>query len=187
MKKIWIALVRLMGWRFELPDQTARPEVGRCVFVVAPHTSALDYMVGTAYLWLLDVNGKVFIKKEFFRWPLGGLLRRLGAISIDRGNRHNGMVEQAVAEFSKGGKLAIAITPEGTRKPVHRWKRGFWEIAHRAQVPIIPAFIDFGRKTISIGEAIATTDDAEADILRVRRLYKKEMGRHPEKFIEVEY
>lgn len=185
MKKLWIAIVKLCGWRFELPDQKERPEVQRCVFVVAPHTSVSDYTVGTAYLWQLDVNGKVFIKKEFFRWPLGPLLRRLGAISIDRGNRHNGMVDRAVAEFAKGGKLAITITPEGTRKPVRRWKRGFWEIAHRAQVPIIPAFIDFSRKTISLGPAIYTTDDAEADILRVRRLFHKEMGKYPERFVEV--
>lgn len=186
MKKIWILITKIGGWKFILPEKGSRPEIQRCVFATAPHTSVADYLVGTAYLWSLGVNGRIFIKKEFFWGPLGPLLRHLGAISIDRGNRKNDMVGAAVHEFAKGEGLAIAITPEGTRKPVNRWKRGFWEIAHQAQVPIVPAFLDFGKRQVSIGEAIWTTDDAEADILKIRRLYKKEMAKHPEQFIEVD-
>ena len=185
MKHIIIALVKLCGWRLLLPAPGTRPELQRCVFATAPHTAVSDFLVGAAFLWSLGVNGKIFIKKEFFRWPLGPILRHLGAISIDRGNRHNDMVGTAVREFAKGGSLAIAITPEGTRKPVRRWKRGFWEIAHQANVPIVPAFLDFGRKEVRIGEAVWTTDDAEADIRNIRRLYKKEMAKRPENFIEV--
>ena len=186
MKHIIIALVKLCGWRLLLPAPGTRPELQRCVFATAPHTAVSDFLVGAAFLWSLGVNGKIFIKKEFFRWPLGPILRRLGAISIDRGNRHNDMVGTAVREFAKGGSLAIAITPEGTRKPVRRWKRGFWEIAHQANVPIVPAFLDFGRKEVRIGEAVWTTDDAEADIRNIRRLYKKEMAKRPAQFIEIE-
>ncbi len=187
MKRLLIAIVKLCGWKLLLPAPGSRPELQRCVFAVAPHTAMADFFVGAAYLWSLDVNGTIFIKKEFFRWPLGPILRRLGAISIDRGNRHNDMVGTAVREFAKGGGLAIAITPEGTRKPVRRWKRGFWEIAHRAGVPIVPAFLDFSRKEIRIGEAFYTTDDPEADILAIRRLYRKEMAKRPENFVEIRY
>ena len=109
-----------------------------------------------------------------------------GCIPIDRGNRHNGMIESAVREFAKEGTFSIAITPEATRKPVRRWKRGFWEIAHQAGVPIVPAFMDFRKKEISLGEAIWTTDDYDADLLKVRRLYKKEMAKYPDMFIEVD-
>ena len=186
MKKIWILIAKIGGWKFILPEKGSRPELNRCVFATAPHTSVADYLVGTAYLWQLDVNGHIFIKKEFFKWPLSPLLRHLGAISIDRGNRKNDMVGAAVAEFAKGGSFALAITPEGTRKPTKRWKRGFWEIAHQAGVPIVPAFLDFSRREISIGEAIWTTDDCEADILKIRRLYKKEMAKVPENFIEAD-
>jgi 1-acyl-sn-glycerol-3-phosphate acyltransferase len=167
-------------------DVTERPEVLHCVVAVAPHTSIADFLVGPAMLFKAGANPRIFIKKEFFWGPLGPLLRHLGAISIDRGNRKNDMVGAAVHEFAKGDGLAIAITPEGTRKPVKRWKRGFWEIAHQAQVPIVPAFLDFGKRQISIGEAIWTTDDAEADILKIRSLYRKEMAKHPEQFIEVD-
>ena len=96
------------------------------------------------------------------------------------------MVGAAVKEFAKGEPLSIAITPEGSRKPVHRWKRGFWEIAHQAGVPIVPAFLDFRNKKIYLGETMWTTDDHEADIQKVRSLFKKEMAKRPENFIEVE-
>lgn len=186
MKRIWISIVKLCGWRLLLPEPGTRPELQRCVFVVAPHTAVADYLVGSAYLWQVASNGRVFIKKEFFKGPIGPLLRRLGAVSIDRGNRHNDMVGTAVREFAKGGPLSVVITPEGTRKPVKRWKRGFWEIAHQAGVPIVPAYIDFGKKEIGIFDSMMPTDDFEADLRRIRSLYRKEMARHPEMFVEIE-
>lgn len=185
IKRIWIRVVKLFGWRLILPEEGTRPEMERCVFVVAPHTSSLDFTVGATYLWLCCSNGKVFIKSEFFRWPLGWLLRKLGGISVDRGNRKNDMVGTAVREFAKGEPLSIAITPEATRKPVKRWKRGFWEIAHQAGVPIVPTYVDFKRKEIGAFDTIWTSDDYEADLLKVRKLYRKEIAKYPEKFIEV--
>ncbi len=184
MKKIWIAIVKMLGWDFRLPEPGSRPELERCVFAVAPHTAVSDFLIGAAYLWSLDTNGHIFIKKEFFVWPIGGLLRKLGGIPIDRGNRKNDMIGRAVAEFAKGGKFSLAITPEGTRKPVKRWKRGFWEIAHQAGVPIVPACIDFGRKRIWLEEAIWTTDNYEADVARVRRYFRAEMAKRPGQFVE---
>ena len=185
MRHIWIAIVKLLGWRFHLPEPGSRPEIGRCVFVVAPHTAISDFTIGAAYLWSLDVNGHIFIKKEFFRWPVKGLMLRNGCIPIDRGNRHNDMIGTAVREFAKGETFTIAITPEGTRKPVRRWKRGFWEIARQAGVPIVPACIDFSKKEIWLEEAIWPTDDYEADLRRVRSYFRAEMAKHPEGFVDV--
>ena len=186
MKRIWIAIVRLCGWRMLLPEAGTRPELRRCVFAVAPHTAVSDFLVGAAYLWALDVNGHIFIKKEFFRWPLGGVLRRLGAIPIDRGNRKNDMVGAAVREFAKGGTFSLAITPEATRKPVHRWKRGFWEIARRAGVPIVPAYIDFGHKEIGLFETVWPTEDFESDVRRIHALYRSDMAKRPKQFVEAD-
>ena len=186
MRRIWIALVKLCGWRFELPAVGERPELQRCVFAVAPHTSSADFMVGAAYLWALNVNGHIFIKKEFFRWPLGGLLRRLGAIPVDRGNRHNNIISNAVAEFARGNTFTLAITPEGTRKPTSHWKRGFWEIAHQAGVPIVPACIDFSHKRIWLEQAITPSDNFQADLQRVRSCFRSSMAKHPDHFIEAD-
>ena len=107
MRKIWIAIVKLSGWKLHLPDMDKRPELRRCIFVVAPHTAIADFTIGAAFLWSMDVNGHVFIKKEFFRWPLKGLMLKNGCIPIDRGNRHNGMIEAAVKEFQRDHKLVV--------------------------------------------------------------------------------
>ncbi len=185
MKRIWTSIVKLLGWRLQLPAAGERPELQRCVIVVAPHTAVSDFLVGAAYLWALNINGHVFIKKEFFRWPLGGLLRRLGCVAIDRGNRHNDMVGTAVREFAKGDPFAVIITPEATRKPVRRWKRGFWEIARQAEVPIVPAYIDFGKREVGLFEAIQPSDDYEADVKKIRGLYRRDMAKRPNQFVEL--
>ena len=185
LKKIWIKAVKLCGWKLILPEKGSRPELERCIFVVAPHTSAMDFIIGATYLWLCCSNGKIFIKKEFFRWPLGSFLRGLGCISIDRGNRKNDMVGTAVRKFAEGKPLSIAITPEGTRKPTKRWKSGFWRIAHEAGIAIVPTYIDFKKKEIGVFDTIWTTNNYDGDLLKVRKLYKKELAKHPDRFIEI--
>ena len=184
IKKIWIFLVKLCGWKLILPEKGTRPEVDRCVFVVAPHTSALDFIFGATFLWSCSSNGKVFIKKEFFFWPLGPILKSLGCISIDRGNKNNEMVDTTVTMFKENEELSVALTPEATRKRRNCWKRGFWEIARKAKVPIVPAYWDFSKKEIGIFDTIIPTDNFEEDLKKVRRLYKKSMARHPENFFE---
>lgn len=186
MRRLWIAIVKLCGWHFALPPSGLRPEVMRCVFAVAPHTSVADFIVGIAYMWELGTPGHIFIKKEFFRWPLGGLLRRYGCVSIDRGNRRNGLVERAVECFAREREFSVVITPEGTRKPVHRWKRGYWEIATRAGVPVVPVYIDYARKEIGLFDTLQPTGDPEADTARLRSLFSREMARHPDQFVEIE-
>lgn len=186
MKRIWITIVKLFGWKFILPDKASRPEVMRCVFAVAPHTAVSDFLIGIAYMWELGTPGHIFIKKEFFRWPIGGLLRRFGCVSIDRGNPKNGLVEKAVEGFRTHNDFSVAITPEGTRKPVRRWKRGFWEIATRAGVPIVPVYINFSKKEIGLFDTLYPSGNMEEDMLQIRRLYRKEMAKRPTQFIEAD-
>ena len=186
LENVWVFFVKLLGWRLILPEKGSRPELERCVFVVAPHTSALDFVYGAAFLWSCCSNGKVVIKKEYFRWPLGPILRGVGCISIDRGNRKNDMVGTAVRKFAEGKPLSITITPEATRKPTKRWKRGFWEIAKQANVPIVPAYWDFKNKKIGVFDTIWPSDDYEADLRKIRSLYRADMAKHPEMFIELD-
>lgn len=183
IKRIWIRVVKLFGWKLILPKDCSKLE--RCVFVVAPHTSAFDFIIGATYLWSCCSNGKVFIKKEFFIWPLGPLLRSLGCISVDRGNRKNDLVGTAVRKFAEGGPLSIAITPEGSRKAVIQWKRGFWMIASKAHVPIVLTYIDFKKKEIGIFDIIEPTENYEADLNLIRSYYHKDIAKYPENFIEL--
>ncbi len=40
----------------------------------------------------------------------------------------------------------LAVTPEGTRKRVNDWKKGFYFIALKANVPIVVAYFDYKKK-----------------------------------------
>lgn len=94
------------------------------------------------------------------------------------------MVPKAVDEFSKKPQLSVVITPEGTRKATEKWFKGFWEIANQAGVPIVPTYVNFKTKEIGAFETIYPTD-YQSDLFRVRKLYKKDMAKYPEKFIEI--
>jgi hypothetical protein len=94
------------------------------------------------------------------------------------------MVGTAVRKFDEGGPLSIAITPEATRKPTKKWKKGFWEIAKQANVPIVPAYWDFEKKEIGIFDTIIPSDNYEEDLKKVRSLYSKKMAKYPDMYIE---
>ena len=58
-----------------------------------------------------------------------------------------------------GSKLFhLAITPEGTRKSNPNWKKGFYFIALKAQVPIMLIGIDYPTKTITSTNIMPTGD-----------------------------
>lgn len=183
MKKICIALARLLGWKYDVPEPGTRPEIERCVMIMAPHTSAADFFLGATCLWKLGVNFRVFIKKEYFNAVVGPLLRGIGAVPVDRGNRHNGLVQQAVAAFKKEDRFVMVVTPEGTRKAARHWKRGFYEIAQQAGVPIVLTYVDYGRKQMGVGPRFDPTGDWDRDIVAIKQYYRNIQAKHPENYI----
>ncbi len=120
--RFWKFVLKVFGWKFE---GSFRPEMNRCVMIEAPHTSGWDFVLGRIGIWILGLNGKFLIKKEFFKFPLGYPLKKLGGLPVDRGNRKNGIVNQVAKHFSTNEKFTIVITPEGTRRYTEHWKRGF--------------------------------------------------------------
>jgi len=76
----------------------------------------------------------------------------------------------------------VAITPEGTRSLVKKWKMGFYYIAVKANVPIQLAYIDYKKKEMGITEIIYTTGDEKADLEKIQAYYKGVTAKHPEKF-----
>ncbi|MBR1517821.1 MAG: 1-acyl-sn-glycerol-3-phosphate acyltransferase, partial [Bacteroidales bacterium] len=172
--------VSLFGWKYDIPQPDSRPELHHCVIIVAPHTSVADYLLGVACLWKLNINFHIFIKKEFFNIFTRRVLAKTGAIAVDRGNRHNGMVQQAVHHFNNESDWTLVVTPEGTRKAVKRWKRGFYEIATEAHVPIVMAYVDYGRKVMGVGPTFYPTGDFDADMTVIKQYYRNVRARHPE-------
>lgn len=179
MKKLWIKISRLFGWRFIMPDAATVERLRHCVLIMAPHTSIYDFLLGAASVWEMNLNGRFFIKKEFFKFPIKGFLHRCGALPIDRGNRGNHIVDSAVAALRRDKDITIIITPEGTRKPVRRFKRGFYEIAMQAGVPIALTYIDFKRRRMGVGPLITPTGDFEADMRVILDYYNDAHPRNP--------
>ncbi len=172
-RRLCRAVLRAAGWRLagEFPD------LPRVVLIAAPHSSWWDGVWGLLMKVAMGADVRFMGKQELFRGPLGGLLRRLGGMPIDRAAAQ-GVVEQMLAQFRHRDALWLGIAPEGTRKPVKRWRSGFWHIAHAAGVPILPVYFHYPDKTIGVGEPFETSGDMEADLARLRAFYAPFRGKH---------
>ena len=171
MKKLWIAIVKLFGWKFDLPPADDLKRLHHCVLIEAPHTSIYDFLLGAACVWRMGLNARFFIKKEFFVFPLRHFLKWSGALPIDRGNKNNHMVDKAVEAFGKNDDFSVIITPEGTRKQVKRFKRGFYEIASNANVPIAITYINYKTRHMGVGPLIMPSGDFDADMRIILDFY----------------
>ena len=171
MKRLWLAIVTLFGWKFDLPSEEERKVLHHCVLIEAPHTSIYDFLLGGACVWKLKLNARFFIKKEFFVFPLRHFLRWSGALPVDRGNKNNHMVESAVKALAENEYFSFIITPEGTRKQVSRFKRGFYEIATQAGVPIALTYVDYKKRHMGIGPVITPSGDFKSDMRRILDFY----------------
>jgi 1-acyl-sn-glycerol-3-phosphate acyltransferase len=161
------------GWRLE----GELPDCARLVLIGAPHSSWWDGIWGLLMRVGIGADVHFMIKRELFRGPLGWLLRQLGGIPVDR-RAAGDVVRHSVHTFADGGPLWLSITPEGTRKPVKRWKTGFWHIARAAGVPVFPVAFHYPGKRIVLGPLFATSTDMDADIARLRAFYAPYRGRH---------
>jgi 1-acyl-sn-glycerol-3-phosphate acyltransferase len=121
------------------------------------------------------------MKKEWFFFPLGLLLRVIGGIPVDRKN-NNSLTEQMVEEFRERDHFQLAIAPEGTRKKTNRWKTGFYFIALGAGVPISLAYIDYTKREVDISRNFLPTGNEKEDIEEIKGYYKDIEGKHPENF-----
>ncbi|MDN5925088.1 MAG: lysophospholipid acyltransferase family protein [Xanthomonadales bacterium] len=166
-------VLRLAGW--QLRGQF--PDCPRLVLIVAPHSSWWDGFWGLLFKAGMGVNIAFIGKHELFVGPLGWLLKKLGGMPVDR-TAHGGVVGQRVQRFASNEPLWLGIAPEGTRKPVARWKTGFWHIAHAAKVPVLPVYFHYPQKTIGVGPLIELSDDCAADLARLRAFYAPWQGKN---------
>jgi 1-acyl-sn-glycerol-3-phosphate acyltransferase len=179
MQTICKILLKLFGWKAE---GGVAPET-KCIIIGIPHTSAWDFVI--SYLFYTSIGGKasVLIKKEFFFWPLGFFIKKMGGVPIDRSRGAN-VVRQTIQLFNEREHMHLALTPEGTRELTTRWKAGFHTIATMANVPVYLGSFDWGTKIITIGNKFELSGDASADIKKMKDFYREKgvIGKHPEKF-----
>jgi len=177
--KICKLILKILGWK----AVGVLPPEKKCILIGVPHTSAWDFLISYISFTTLGGNANVVIKKEFFFWPLGYFLRKMGGLKVDR-SKGASLVRQIIKLFNEREYMHLAITPEGTRKLTRRWKAGFHIIARSAGVPVYLSSFDWGRKEFTIWQKFELTDSAEADIKRIKDFYRGKglRGKHPDKF-----
>ena len=114
-------------------------------------------------------------------YSLGLIFKAVGGIPVDR-SRKSSLVDQMARKFAGSKQFHLAITPEGTRKANPNWKKGFYFIALKAQVPIMLIGIDYPTKTITSTKAIMPTGDIEKDMHEIKLYFKDFQGKNPENF-----
>lgn len=166
---------KLMGWKL-----TGNfPDVSKCVVIVVPHTSWVDFPVGLLVRKIVGVEINFIGKKSLFKPPFGWLFRYLGGAPVDR-FKNEDTVASITRIFKSRDQFRLALSPEGTRKKVEKWRSGFYYIAKAAEVPIVMVAFDFGKKEVKISDPVWPTDDKEADFKTYLEFYKGVEGKIPE-------
>ena len=169
-------VLRLGGWRLV----SSAPPIDKFVCVVAPHTSNWDFVWCLFGSFAAGCPGNWLAKHTLFFWPVGALWQWLGGIPVDR-SRRGELVEQVAEAFARRTRMVLVITPEGTRSYTERWKSGFYNMAHRAGVPVVLAYTDYTKRECGFGPAIPITGDRDADMAQISAFVAKVTPRYPEK------
>jgi 1-acyl-sn-glycerol-3-phosphate acyltransferase len=177
MRKFYAFLLRRLGWKSVLPASIP----SKCVICVAPHTSNRDFFIGIIFAKSTIGHLHFLMKKDWFFFPLGYLLKKMGGIPVNR-KKKTFLSEQMVELFDSREYFHLAIAPEGTRKKNAKWKSGFYYIALSAHVPITLAYIDYKKKEIGVFDNFYPTGNIEEDIEAIKQYYKHVAGRNPNGF-----
>ena len=156
-----------------------RPE--KYIIVMAPHTSNWDFVVGTLYARAEGFQCNFLIKKEWFFWPMGILMRKLGGIPVYR-DKKTGSTERLATLAMQSKEFHLCITPEGTRQPNREWKRGFYYIALKAKLPILLYGVDYKEKKIECTKTIVPNGDVEGQMAEIKDYFKRFVAKKPENF-----
>jgi 1-acyl-sn-glycerol-3-phosphate acyltransferase len=167
----------LGGWRFV----GAIPNEPKIIFIVAPHTSNWDFVLGILAVFALDIRASFLGKHTLFRGPMGVLMRWLGGMPVVRHARQN-VVDQTVNLIRSAPRIALGLSPEGTRRKLPRWRTGFYYVAHGAGVPIVPVALDYSTRTIRFFESHMATPSVDADLGKLGGLFTPEMAKHPSQY-----
>ena len=181
-QRLALKIIRWMGWQIAGEQEHIQRwrDTQKCIVIEAPHTTFWDYVMGYLTLVAMGKKGSFLINKKFFIFPLNLILKAHGGIPVTAGDK--GFLNHVAATFEKADGMFLTITPEGTRKRVTRWKRGFYQLAQRTNAPLLLGALDYKNKHIILGNAFPITDDYNADMEEICKFYKGVQGKYPEKF-----
>lgn len=162
-RRIGRAIFRVMGWRIE----GEFPNRDKAIVALVPHSSNIDFFLTIAFIWGTGMRASFLIKHTVFWYPLGNIIRALGGIPVDR-TQQNGLIHDVTQQFREKSKWVLGITPSGTRKPVKEWKDGIARIAAAAQVPIVPAVMNYRTRTVHFAPLIEGVTEVRQIMERIR-------------------
>jgi 1-acyl-sn-glycerol-3-phosphate acyltransferase len=135
-RRLGIGIIR-GGWRPRVLGAWRVPAAGP-VILAGNHTHAIDgpVLIGTS-----PRPVHFLVKRELFVGPLGGAMRSLGQIAVDRSATDRTAVTDALAVLSGGGVLGIF--PEGTRAggDFAALRGGLAYFALRSGAPVVPVAV----------------------------------------------
>lgn len=184
LKFIAKSLFGFWGWTLnpDLPD-----EMNRCVMIAVPHTSNWDFLYMRVGFFLLGVPLKFTIKDSWMKFPLNLFMGPMGGIGVNRKPKAPGEERPSITEvmtniFKERDRIAMMITPEGSRSKREHWKMGFYHTAKAANVPIVCGYLDYEKKEGGLGLVLHPSDDMDADLRKIMAFYKNIPGKRPENF-----
>lgn len=180
----WLALLilRLIGWRTVFTP----PPGPKSVILVYPHTSNWDFPLGLLFRARHNILIHWAGKDTLFRWPVQGLLRRMGGIAINR-REHTGVIGQLLNAFAHNESFHIAIAPEGTRAKTNHLKSGFYRLALEAQVPVGLGFFDYRNKCVGVEHWVTLSGNENTDLALLRQHYADKTAYAPEKAGDIRF
>ena len=165
----------ILGWKIkgEFPD------IKKSIVIFAPHTSYWDGFYGKLYLMHTRINYKFLSKKEFFKFPLKYFFIIFGSIPV---NKNKEYIDFIADLFNNSKELHIVLSPEGHLAKSTRWKKGYFYMAQKANVPIVAGYIDYKKKEIGIKGVINIPTNISEVRKEVAALYSDVTAKYPENF-----
>ncbi|GAA4834027.1 1-acyl-sn-glycerol-3-phosphate acyltransferase [Algivirga pacifica] len=187
MIRLLFALIfKLKGWRTRYAEGVNPDEVKKSIFLAAPHTSNWDFVFCVEGCRQLGIPLRFAIKKEWMTFPFNLAIGPMGGIAIDRSASHKGkrtnMVDDMAALFEGEKEKVVLICPEATRSRKEIWKKGFYQTALKAQVPISLAYLDYAKKEAGVGRILHPSGNFEEDMRIIMDFYKDMTAKVPENF-----
>ncbi|MCG6186107.1 1-acyl-sn-glycerol-3-phosphate acyltransferase [Maribellus maritimus] len=177
MKTLSGRILEKCGWRIT----GDYGDLKKSVTIFAPHTAHIDAIYGKLGFTELGVKFKFLSKKELFFFPMNLVMRKFGSIPV-RGVKGKNAIYQVVDLLESSEELHIVVSPEGWIKKMEKWNKGFFYMAQKAQVPIVVAALDYGKKEMGVLGIIYDTSDFTAVMGQIKEFYKEVKGKKPEQF-----
>ena len=165
LKGMLLGIIKLL-FRIKAVGRENEPEDGAYI-ICSNHISFADVILIGA---VIKRPVRFLAKAELFKIPvLGAFFKAMGAVPIKRGAADVGAIKTSIKLLSENEIVAVFI--QGTRCPGKELaetetKSGAAMMAYRAQVPVLPIYIDsknnklklFRRNTVRIGKLISAEE-----------------------------